>query len=118
MGKASALNACFKHATSEITLCFGADYYPQRNVVETLTTEFADPKVGAVQGRVVVLNEPQSIVTRLVALERIGGYRVDQEARDSLGHIALFGGTVGGFKRNILKALKVGMNPSWQKTQT
>jgi cellulose synthase/poly-beta-1,6-N-acetylglucosamine synthase-like glycosyltransferase len=31
--------------------------------------------------------------------------RVDQEARDILGLIAQFGGTVGGFRRNVLKNL-------------
>jgi len=105
-GKATAMNAGFKHATGEIILCFDADYYPQKDIVEKLAKEFADPTVGAVQGRVVVLNEPQNIVTRLVALERIGGYRVDQEARDDLGLITQFGGTVGGFKRSVLESLR------------
>jgi len=104
-GKAPAMNTGFKRATGEIVLCFDADYYPQKDIVEKLAKEFADPTVGAVQGRVVVLNEPQNIVTRLVALERIGGYRVDQEARDDLGLIAQFGGTVGGFRRSILASL-------------
>jgi cellulose synthase/poly-beta-1,6-N-acetylglucosamine synthase-like glycosyltransferase len=104
-GKAPAMNAGFKRATGEIVLCFDADYYPQKDIVEKLAKEFADPNVGAVQGRVVVLNEPQNIVTRLVALERIGGYRVDQEARDDLGLIAQFGGTVGGFRRSVLAGL-------------
>ncbi len=84
-GKAPAMNAGFKCATGKIILCFDADYYPQKDIVEKLAKAFADPNVGAVQGRVVVLNEPQNIVTRLVALERIGGYRVDQEALDDLG---------------------------------
>ncbi len=104
-GKASALNAGIKWANGEIVLCFDADYYPQRDIVEKLVKEFKDPKVGAVQGRVVVLNEPRNIVTRLVALERVGGYRVDQEARDALGLITQFGGTVGGFKRTLLESL-------------
>ena len=104
-GKASALNAGMQHAKGEIILCFDADYYPQKNIVEKLVKEFIDPKVGAVQGRVVVLNEPQNIVTRLVALERIGGYRVDQEARDKLGLVTQFGGTVGGFRRSLLESL-------------
>ena len=104
-GKSSAMNAGFKHATGEIVLCFDADYYPRKDIVEMLVKEFADPAIGAVQGRVVVLNEPQNMVTRLVALERIGGYRVDQEARDNLGLIAQFGGTVGGFRRSILENL-------------
>ncbi|MGQ9507579.1 MAG: glycosyltransferase [Candidatus Bathycorpusculaceae bacterium] len=104
-GKASALNAGLKHANGEIILCFDADYYPQRGIIEKLVKNFVDPKVGAVQGRVVVLNEPQNMVTRLVALERIGGYCVDQQARNTLGLITQFGGTVGGFKRDVLESL-------------
>jgi cellulose synthase/poly-beta-1,6-N-acetylglucosamine synthase-like glycosyltransferase len=104
-GKASAMNAGLKRSTGEIVLCFDADYYPQLDIVEKLVTEFVDPAVGAVQGRPVVLNEAQNIVTRLVTLERIGGYRIDQEARDNLGLIPQFGGTVGGFRRSILEEL-------------
>lgn len=103
-GKASALNFGMKHAKCEIVLCFDADYYPQKDIVEKLVIAFENPKVGAVQGRVVVLNEPKNLVTRIVALERIGGYCIDQEARDMLGLITQFGGTVGGFRRNILES--------------
>jgi cellulose synthase/poly-beta-1,6-N-acetylglucosamine synthase-like glycosyltransferase len=101
-GKASAMNAGLALATGEIVLCFDADYLPQQDIVSKLVAPFLDPAVGAVQGRPVVLNEPQNILTRLVALERMGGYRVDQEARDCLGLIPQFGGTVGGFRRSIL----------------
>jgi len=104
-GKASALNVGLKLVAGEIVICFDADYYPQRDIVEQLAKEFADPKVGAVQGRVTVLNEPYNVVTRLVALERIGGYRVDQQARNNLGLITQFGGTVGGFRRDLLERL-------------
>ncbi len=101
-GKASALNAALKQATGEIVLCFDADYLPHSDIVVKIVEKFADPKVGAVQGRPVVLNEPRNIVTRLITLERIGGYRVDQEARDILGLVPQFGGTVGGFRRSIV----------------
>lgn len=104
-GKPAALNHGLKHATGEIVYCFDADYYPQKDILEKLTIYFADPKVGAVQGRVTVLNEPNTLVTRLVALERIGGYRVDQLARDNLGLIPQFGGTVGGFRRSLIEFL-------------
>jgi cellulose synthase/poly-beta-1,6-N-acetylglucosamine synthase-like glycosyltransferase len=70
-GKPAALNAGTKYVRNEIVLCFDADYYPQRDIIEKLVAKFADPKVGAVQGRVTVLNEPRNLVTRLVALERI-----------------------------------------------
>ena len=104
-GKAAACNEGFNKSNGEIVLCFDADYYPTKDIVEKLAGPFVDPKVGAVQGRVVVLNEPQNMVTRLVALERIGGYRVDQEARDKLKLIAQYGGTVGGLRSNLLKSL-------------
>ncbi len=104
-GKAAAMNDGVTRAVGEIILCFDADYYPQVDIVERLNSPFVDTKVGAVQGRVVVLNEPENTVTRLVALERIGGYRVDQEARNILGLIAQFGGTVGGFRHNLLMSL-------------
>ena len=104
-GKAAALNAGLKQSAGEIVLCFDADYIPSNDIVTKLVEKFVDPNVGAVQGRPVVLNEPKNIVTRLVALERIGGYRVDQEARDILGLIPQFGGTVGGFRRSIIESL-------------
>lgn len=104
-GKAGALNAGLKGSKAEIVICFDADYVPNNEIITKLVEKFADPIVGAVQGRPVVLNEPQNIVTRLVALERIGGYRVDQEARDVLGLIPQFGGTVGGFRRSIVESL-------------
>jgi cellulose synthase/poly-beta-1,6-N-acetylglucosamine synthase-like glycosyltransferase len=42
----------FQTANSEIVLCFDADYYPQKDIIERLTSAFSDPQVGAVQGRV------------------------------------------------------------------
>ena len=104
-GKPAALNHGLKYTEGEIVYCFDADYYPQRDILEKLTACFKDPKVGAVQGRVTVLNEPNTLVTRLVALERTGGYRVDQFARDDLGLIPQFGGTVGGFRRSLIESL-------------
>ena len=104
-GKPVALNHGLKYAKGKIVFCFDADYYPQRDIIEKLIACFKDPNVGAVQGRVTVLNEPSTLVTRLVALERTGGYRVDQFARNSLGLIPQFGGTVGGFRRSLIESL-------------
>ena len=104
-GKPRALNEGLAHASGEITCCFDADYFPQRDIIERLIMYFRDPTVGIVQGRVTVLNEPVSLVTRLVALERIAGYRVDQKAREDLGLIPQFGGTVGAVRTTLIRAL-------------
>ncbi len=104
-GKASALNNGVKHATGKILICFDADYYPQVDIIEKLTGYFVDPEVGVVQGRITVLNEPTTLVSKLVALERIGGYRVDQLARDNLGLIPQCGGTVCALRRDLIEYL-------------
>jgi len=39
-------------------------------------------------------------------MERIGGYRINQQARDELALIPQYGGTVGGFRKRLLE--KVG----------
>ncbi|MFQ6086033.1 MAG: glycosyltransferase [Candidatus Bathyarchaeia archaeon] len=102
-GKVEALNCGYNFSNGEIVLTFDADYFPQRDIVEKLVAPFADPEVGAVQGRVTVVNEEDSIVSKIVALERIGGYRVDQLARDDLALLPQYGGTVGGFRRAVLQ---------------
>ena len=104
-GKSGALNDGAKHTNGEIVILFDADYHPQIDIVENLTGYFVDPEVGVVQGRITVLNEPTTLVSRLVALERIGGYRVDQPARDRLGLIPQCGGSVCGIRRSLLEYL-------------
>jgi cellulose synthase/poly-beta-1,6-N-acetylglucosamine synthase-like glycosyltransferase len=101
-GKAAALNDALRHTNGQVVLLFDADYYPQVDIVEKLAGYFVDPEVGVVQGRIVVLNEPKTLVSRLVALERIGGYGVDQLARDRRGLITQCGGTACGIRRSLL----------------
>ena len=101
-GKANALNAALPHATSEIVLVFDADYTPGKGLIRRLAMAFADPQVGAVMGRVVPRNTNRSLVTRLLSMERAGGYQVDQQARYNMNLMPQYGGTVGGFRRRVL----------------
>ncbi len=109
-GKAEALNAGLRFAVGEYICCFDADYVPQRDILEKMLPYFSDPRVGAVQGRISVLNEKKSWIARIVALERIGGYRVSQYARDRLGLVAQYAGTVGLIRSDLLLRLG-GFNP-------
>src|SRR6202000_3077194 len=43
-----------------------------------------------------------NLPTRLLALERSGGYQVDQQARYNLDLFPQYGGTVGGFRRSVV----------------
>ncbi len=105
MGKAPVLNEGLKHAVGEIIGFFDADYVPQSDILEKVLPYFLDPTVGAVQARVFVLNERHNLVSRIVSLERLGGYRVNQYARDLFGLVPQFAGTVGFIRRDLLVSL-------------
>lgn len=101
-GKAAALKDATKEVTSEIIVIFDADYLPSRSLIKQLVTPFFDPEVGATMGRVVPLNVGSNLLTRLLDLERSGGYQVDQQARMNLGMVPQYGGTVGGIRLHAL----------------
>jgi cellulose synthase/poly-beta-1,6-N-acetylglucosamine synthase-like glycosyltransferase len=100
-GKPAALNDALEVARNEIVLVFDADYKPGPDAVRSLAMAFSDPEVGAVMGRVVPSNAGKSLLTRMLDLERSGGYQVDQQVRYTLDLIPQFGGTTGGFRRSL-----------------
>jgi cellulose synthase/poly-beta-1,6-N-acetylglucosamine synthase-like glycosyltransferase len=101
-GKPAALNDTMQMARGEVMIVFDADYIPPRNIVRDLAVCFIDPEVGAVMGRVIPLNIKRSTLARFLDLERTGGYQVDQQARFNMGLISQYGGTVGGFRKQII----------------
>ena len=101
-GKPAALNAAIEKATGEIIIVFDADYLPPCGIIKNITVCFGDPEVGAVMGRVVPVNTRTNMLTRLLDLERSGGYQVDQQARYNLNLMPQYGGTVGGFRRDVV----------------
>lgn len=53
-------------------------------------------------GRVVPLNVGKKLLTRMLDLERSGGYQVDQQARMNLHMVPQYGGTVAGVRKSAL----------------
>lgn len=101
-GKPVGLNEAMEMATGDVIIVFDADYKPSVNLIKKLATAFKDPEVGAVMGRVIPLNANRNYLTTLLNLERTGGYQVDQQARYNLGLVPQYGGTVGGFRKDVI----------------
>jgi len=102
-GKAAAISYATESVTEDIVILFDADYVPGRALLKQLTAPFFDPEVGAVIGRVVPHNTGSNLLTRLLDLERAGGYQVDQQARMNLQLVPQYGGSVGGARVRALK---------------
>jgi len=56
-GKATALNVGMGHINSDIVVLSDANVIYQRSAIRKLVRNFADPDIGAVSGKVVLLNE-------------------------------------------------------------
>jgi cellulose synthase/poly-beta-1,6-N-acetylglucosamine synthase-like glycosyltransferase len=104
-GKGEALKLASGRAGGEIILLFDADYVPGRSMIKFLVAPFCDPEVGAVMGRVIPHNGHASLLAGLLELERGAGYQIGQQARYNLGLTPQFGGTVGGLRASVLKAV-------------
>lgn len=104
-GKPAALNEAIEKATGEVIIVFDADYLPPRGIIKEIAVCFNDPEVGAVMGRVIPVNTQVNLLTRLLDIERSGGYQVDQQARYNLRLMPQYGGTVGGFRKSVIVSL-------------
>lgn len=104
-GKAAALKDAMQLVDTEVVLIFDADYTPGAGLIKQLVAPFFDPEVGGVMGRVVPLNCGANMLTRLLDLERSGGYQVDQQARMNLRLVPQHGGTVAGVRLSALREI-------------
>ncbi|HYK49130.1 MAG TPA: glycosyltransferase family 2 protein [Terriglobales bacterium] len=104
-GKAAARKDAMELVTTEVILIFDADYIPGASLIKQLVAPFFDPEVGGVMGRVVPLNVGTILLTRLLDLERTGGYQVDQQARMNLRLVPQHGGTVAGVRLSALREI-------------
>ena len=104
-GKSAALKDALPYAAGDIVIIFDADYVPGRGLLKQLVAPFFDPEVGAVMGRVVPVNAGVNLLTRMLDLERSGGYQVDQQARMNLKLVPQYGGTVGGVRCSAVAAV-------------
>ena len=104
-GKPAAIKEVINSLTSEIVVFFDADYLPSPTLLKSLVAPFVDPEVGATMGRVVPYNTNVNLLTKLIDLERRGGYAVDQQARSLWNLLPQFGGTVGGVRLAALRAV-------------
>ncbi len=104
-GKAAALKDATELAKGSIIIVFDADYIPGRGLIRQLVSPFFDPEIGSVMGRVVPLNTGANLLTRLLDMERSGGYQVDQQARMNMRLVPQYGGTVGGVRRVALDSI-------------
>lgn len=102
-GKSSALNAGFEIATEDIVVAIDGDTVVEPDAIDRLIAPFADPKVAAVAGKVVV-GAPRGLLAHFQALEYTIAQNVEREAFARLHAIAVVPGAFGAWRRSVVLA--------------
>ena len=104
-GKSGALNAALSHVTGDIVVVFDADHCPHPDVPRRLARHFADPEIGAVQGRCRILNGELSLIGTLVEMDYLAGYLVNEFGRQAVFALPAYGGANCAVRTASLRAL-------------
>lgn len=103
-GKPAALNTGLVEALGEIVVVFDADHRPHSDAVRKLVRHFREPSVAAVQGRCIISNRDDSLLARLVWIDYLGGYLVNEYGRQSLYQLPAYGGANCAVRVSSLRA--------------
>ncbi len=109
-GKSGALNTALVDATGDVIVVFDADHKPRADVLRRLVRHFADPDVGAVQGRCIVRNSEDSSLARTIAVDYYCGYLVNEYGRQALYDLPAYGGANCAVRASDLRRFG-GWNP-------
>ncbi len=106
-GKSSAINLGMRLASGDIVIVIDCDCSFERTAIEELLRPFADPKMGAVGGSILVRNAEKSITASLQAIEYMVAIQLGRTALDIFGQLAIISGAFGAFRRDAF--MHVGM---------
>ena len=104
--KAENVNAALGAATGEIVAIYDADHQPAADCFRR-AWGWISGGCDMVQGRCLIRNQQQNWFTRTIAIEFDTIYAVSHPGRAHLSRMAIFGGSNGYWRREVLSALQL-----------
>jgi cellulose synthase/poly-beta-1,6-N-acetylglucosamine synthase-like glycosyltransferase len=102
VSKAENVNAALQVAGGEIVAVYDADHLPAADCFRKAWRWLASG-YDMVQGRCVIRNEAQNLLTRIVGVEFDTMYALSHQGRSGLSRTAIFGGSNGYWRRSALR---------------
>jgi cellulose synthase/poly-beta-1,6-N-acetylglucosamine synthase-like glycosyltransferase len=103
--KAENLNAAFESVTGEITCILDADHHPAPDCFFR-AWHWIDKGYDVVQGRSIIRNHRQNLLTQTVAIEFEMMYGIIHAAKSFLTDSSIFGGSNGYWRTSVLKRIR------------
>jgi len=100
-GKSSALNAGIYFSKADFVLCMDGDSTLAPTTLKIGMQYFIDPQVGAVAGKVKVLND-HKLITNLQSLEYVEGLNMVRSSQSYLRMVNIIPGPIGIFRKQAI----------------
>jgi len=110
-GKSSALNSGIHFSKANFVLCMDGDSTLSPTTLRIGAKYFADPTVGAVAGKVKVLND-YKLLTNLQSLEYVEGLNMVRSSQSYLRMVNIIPGPIGIFRKQAI------MDAGWYSSDT
>ncbi len=102
-GKREALHAGFKDARGEILVTVDSDSVIEPDTLAHLVAPFqADPRVGAVAGKVKVLNKRQTLISRMLGVVYIFAFDYIRAAQSTFKTVVCCPGALSSYRRSVI----------------
>lgn len=105
-GKSAAINLALRRATGDVVVIVDCDCTFDHQALKRIIEPFADPRVGAVAGNIVVRNAKYNLLTAFQAIEYLISISQGKQVADLTDQMSLISGAFGAFRRVALQ--KVG----------
>jgi len=103
-GKANALNKVFKFCKGDVVVITDADSRLKENILLKSMPYFFDPKVGALTGKLVLINPDENVATKVEKNYR-NIYHVIRNAESILDSTPIFHGPFSAFRKDTIENL-------------
>ena len=108
-GKRAALAAGFERAAGEIIVTVDSDSLVERGTLLAIAGPFQDERVGAVAGKVCVLNRFRALLPRMLHVRFVLSFDFLRSAQSSYGTVYCCPGALSAYRASVIKPLV----PSW-----
>jgi hyaluronan synthase len=110
-GKRAALAAGFEQAGGEIILTVDSDSVLEKSTLLAIAGPFTNPKIGAVGGKVAVLNRRSGLLARMLHVRFVLSFDFLRSAQSAYGTVYCCPGALTAYRASVLKQVV----PRWSR---
>ena len=107
-GKRAALSEGFRHAKGDVLVTIDSDSVIEPTALLAIAGPFRNPRVGAVAGRVAVLNRAQGVIPRMLAVRFVLSFDLLRAAQSTYGTVYCCPGALTAYRGELVRRLLPG----------